>query len=585
MCNIKIVKKIISFLFILIIGTNLYCQELLDNQNASWTRVLPGTVITEPVYTSYGFCLETDDKNLVAISDKGSILWEKSFARTKNIHIASLSCDFILFFDNDKSLMKLINPSGSLVWERKIPIKVKKSATSVFTGRDGRFIIKDDSSIYCYGMNGICRWKITSQSLKDLSPQELPDGSIIFFTEEKDGLTCGIRVSPFGEIMEEITFSGQVIQSCWCQDGVLLSFKDGTAGLFSLEDGLAKNKWVFNVKVQGLSFVSSEDHQKVCALQPAENNVTVHVLDAKTGNSKKTFKIENLKGNKLAKAIFNSTGLFICDYERAFLYKTDGTMLWCGRFEGQNLKSAWNYLTFTDDNYLILSRKNWTLDSFRLYQKSSSASDSAGKKKAQCKYPDFIEVNTAQFEYFYGGFDSKFTNPAIISQLQKGDYSYKEIDWLSNALSTGFAYTSKLTKSQFNMRSEQTVFEEDGPGLEKILAQLPYFATSDSAELCAEIIRKSSNITILNAVLKGLSQCGYDPEGKILSALEFAASKIDKKNITTIQSICDAVVSVCIYMGKPAYFSKGREILKSFMSANYDARSREYVRSALSKLW
>ena len=187
-------KKFLSFIFFLMIvqgawNNPLFSMELLDNQNATWSTVLSGSTICPPALTSYGICLASDAKNLIAISSNGNILWEKSFSRSKNVTICSLPSDFILFFDNDKNLMKLINPSGSLVWEIQSPFKVTDTQKNVFSGRDGRFIIKNEAQIYCYGINGICRWSIDSLELKKLPAQELPDGSIIFFTKEKDSKT------------------------------------------------------------------------------------------------------------------------------------------------------------------------------------------------------------------------------------------------------------------------------------------------------------------------------------------------------------------------------------------------------------
>ena len=176
------------------------------------------------------------------------------------------------------------------------------------------------------------------------------------------------------------------------------------------------------------------------------------------------------------------------------------------------------------------------------------------------------------------------TDPANQALLKDNNLGKKEIEITSNALSTGYAYSSSLVTSDFGTRMENSVFEEDSSGLEKILSQLPYLSSSDSAECIASIIRRTSNPSIINALLKGVSECPYDPEGKILAALEQKASKIDSKNVTNIESICDAVGGICQFMGKPAYFSKGRNILKNFLSPNQDARSREHVRMVMESL-
>ena len=581
-------KKFLSFIFFLMIvqgawNNPLFSMELLDNQNATWSTVLSGTTICPPALTSYGICLASDAKNLIAISSNGNILWEKSFSRSKNVTICSLPSDFILFFDNDKNLMKLINPSGSLVWEIKCPFKVTDTQKNVFSGRDGRFIIKNEAQIYCYGINGICRWSINSLELKKLPAQELPDGSIIFFTKEKDSKTCGLRISPYGNILEEITFSGEISNSWWCKDGVLLSFTDGSSGLFSLDNNLAKNKWVFNKKLPGISFVVGENKKVVCAILPAATSTAVHLINSGNGNSISNFVITDINGNDLQIARLCSSGLLIADSKNCYFYKTDGTLLRAAQFENQKSKSAWNYLCLTSDAYLILCRKNWTLDSFRLSQ-NAAYQLTEGSEKKKTSYPDFININTAIFDYLYDNFDSQMTDSNIISQLKKGSYEEKEITWTSNILSTAYAYCQSLNSSDFGVRIENTIFENDTAGLEEIIAQLPYLVTSDSAECIALLIRRCDNLSILNAVFKGLSECGYDPDGKILEALEFKAAKLDKKASSTIALLCDAVGNICVYMGKPAYFSKGRLILKRFMSVQYNSHTREHIRQVMQTL-
>ena len=72
----------------------------MENANASWSTVLTGKVISEPVSFSYGFCLATDAKTVSAFSNQGKLLWEKSFSRSKDVYLYSLPYDFLLFFDN-----------------------------------------------------------------------------------------------------------------------------------------------------------------------------------------------------------------------------------------------------------------------------------------------------------------------------------------------------------------------------------------------------------------------------------------------------------------------------------------------------
>ena len=558
-------------------------REILDTRNASWSAVLSGSVIAEPALTSYGFCIATDARTVTSMTGAGKIIWEKSFSRSKNVAIASLPSDFLLFFDNDKKNMRLINPSGGIVWEKSTGLKIE-SASQIFPGRDGRFFIASMDEIQCWGMNGVCRWKLTSLSLKKIGPSELPDGSVVFFTAETDGNTGGLRISPFGQVMEEITFSGEVVGAWQCDAGILLSFKDGTGGLFSLaaDSGRAENKWVFDTKFPGITFAVSGSLDCVCAIVPSASGLTVFVIDGRTGHSTANFSVSGISIGGLAKCVLNSAGLFLADSKVCALYRTDGTLIFEGELEKQKSKSAPSYIFLTDDGNLLLCRRNWTIDAFRIAQVPANPGRQPGK--SGLAYPDFVTINTVQFDYLDGAFESSMTDPGRISGLQGGFYGEKEAVWASDALSVAYAYSASLGRTSLGAHEGNLVFAEDAPGLERIILQIPFFATSDSADCLSAIIRRTNDPTILHAVLKGIAGCGYDPDGKMLSALEERASRTDRKSLVSIERICDAVVSVCAYMGSPAYFSKGRGILIKFMSPNYDARTRDYARNALKKI-
>ena len=77
---------------------------------------------------------------------------------------------------------------------------------------------------------------------------------------------------------------------------------------------------------------------------------------------------------------------------------------------------------------------------------------------------------------------------------------------------------------------------------------------------------------------------GYDPDGKLIGALEQNAERAGNKDSAYINTICDAVYSVCLFMGRPAYNKKGKEIIKKFMGAGYTSNVRNYARDTLKKI-
>ena len=224
--------------------SELFCQtaEKLTNLNTSWTTVLTGTPISAPVSTSYGFCIATDAKTISAFSQEGTLIWEKTVKKSKKLSLTCLYDDFLLISDFQNKTIALLNPTGLQIWS--MPVE-NSSSWQVLSGKDGRFFIIHKDKIHCFGINGIQKWQINLEHFvkQILSPETLPDGSFVVFLQEVDNKTKGLRISPYGNLIEEITFAGNISKSFSSEYGIFLLFNDNTTGLFSLENGFAKNKW------------------------------------------------------------------------------------------------------------------------------------------------------------------------------------------------------------------------------------------------------------------------------------------------------------------------------------------------------
>ncbi len=136
--------------------------------------------------------------------------------------------------------------------------------------------------------------------------------------------------------------------------------------------------------------------------------------------------------------------------------------------------------------------------------------------------------------------------------------------------------------SDFGIRTEKSVFETDSAGFEAILIQLALLCTDQTQAAAAQIISESTNKSSCRALLSNIS--GYDPEGKLLEAIERNASRAGNKDSAYLATICDAVYSICLFMGRPAYNTKGKEILKQFMGVGYSFNTRNYARDTLKKI-
>ena len=112
--------------------------------------------------------------------------------------------------------------------------------------------------------------------------------------------------------------------------------------------------------------------------------------------------------------------------------------------------------------------------------------------------------------------------------------------------------------------------------------QLALLCTDNTQSACADILSKSTNKTYCRALLTNLT--GYDPDGKLLTAIERNAELAGNKDSAYCNIICDAVYSICKFMGRPAYNKHGKDIIKRFMGAGYSSNTRTYARDTLKKI-
>lgn len=577
----KLLKCFIASALFIMSSTLFFAQETLSNLNTSWTSVLPGTVICEPAVTSYGFCLATDARNLMGYSSNGTLLWEKKTGRVRNMSLTSLNGDFILFHDKDKNIIRLYNPSGREIWSKTLDFKLNSKP---FAGRDGRFFLYGEKTLLCLGINGIEKWKLETEYQKNLPMQELPDGSIILFLNDEGGKTRGLRISPFGEELENITFAGSIKSTASCKDGILLNFTDGSAGLFSLKKGLAESQWVANVKSGNSLFVVSPDFQQYRLLSLSKSEITIYQLEASNGELISSKSITGIDGTSLVKAELSASGLFITDKHKALLIDYDYNEIWSGIIPPQDKSKNIDQLIYLNNDYLVFCLKNWSINAWHTSQSTGASSDSKTVlKNIHSDYSSFAPLELSKINYYnQGAFFNALKTSDRIESIRKGNYGYKEKEWLSQTLSVAKLYSMNSSSSDFGIHTEKSVFETDSAGFEAILIQLALLCTDQTQAAAAQIISESTNKSYCRALLSNLS--GYDPEGKLLEAIERNASRAGNKDSAYLSTICDAVYSICLFMGRPAYNTKGKEILKQFMGVGYSFNIRNYARDTLKKI-
>lgn len=573
--NLRYIKKSIFIFSFLVFSNLLFSEEVLSKLNASWSTVLPGTVLCEPVETSYGFCIVTDARDVIAYTKDGQQIWEKSIGRSRNVELSVLKDDFLVILEKNENKLKVLNPSGNEIWSKVLDFFPRERA---LVGYDGRFFVYSENKIICFGINGICKWQIETEHQKNIPVQLLPDGSLVVFLNETQGKTMGLRISPFGEQIEEITFAGEVINSYSCSDGILLIFSDGTGGLFSIQEGLAKNKWVLQKKSNNGRFVVSSDLKNYFYIELESGSIILNQVNSSDGSIVFSKKITELNGTKLLQAYCNDAGIFLCDNKKAIFYNKNGLELYSANMP-EPKQQNWNYLFNLEDNYFIFCNKDWSLSAFRISQ-------TAGKSIRHTEnrnYNSFYQLDMTPFSVMYTkDFGTQLTNDTRIEKLLNGNYGDDERKFISEVISICNIYNSEVSSSDFGTRKEKSIFDLDETGFQKILLQLSLFCNDNSQNTAASIIRKSSNRNYSLYLINNIS--GYDPDGEILSAIEKKSSEITPRDVNYINSICDLIYEICCFMGRPAYNTKGKRILKQFLGSNYDIRNRKYASDTLRKI-
>ena len=575
-------KKNISLLVLLsALFANLYAQEILSNFNTSWTSVLPGTAISEPAVTSYGFCLATDARNIMGYSSSGKLLWEKNIGRVRNLSLTSMNGDFILFHDQTQNLIRLFNPSGTEIWSKALDFKLTEKP---FAGRDGRFFLYGERKVICIGINGIIRWSLDTDLQKKLPMQELPDGSIILFLSDKNGHTRGLRISPFGEMLENITFAGSIKTTNTCKDGILLTFSDGSAGLFSLKDGLAESRWVAAVKSGSPLFAVNSEGRKFRLISISKSELTIYKLNEADGSVIASKTINSIDGSSIIKTEFSESGLFIADNKKALLFDEDLNEIWSAILPDGIKNKTINQLVYLKDDYLVLCNKNWSMNAYHTIQTTNTGNKADSVlKNIQADYSSFAPLDLNDINYYsQGAILASIKDSERSAKLKQGNFGQEEALWLSQALSIAKLYSMDSQSSDFGSRIEKSVFQTDSAGVEAVFVQLALLCTQQSQNAAAAIIQNSSNKTYCRAILSNIS--GYDPDGKLLDAIERNTSRAGNKDSVYLKTICDSVYSICLFMGRPAYNKKGKEILKSLMGAGYSSDTRTYARDTLKKI-
>ena len=585
-----------TLFLILSAGTALFSQSRttalrdFSTEEPNWTLTLNGKIIAPPQATSYGFAVLTDGRTVYASSDDGTVLWQKELGGRISPYLTVLDGDFLLTVFRGNTLT-LLNPEGLPLWSVRVPFTL---AASPFIGRDARIFVRGKTDIACYGIKGVCKWHIRTEEQDTKSIQELPDGSVVVLLSKPDnGRTAALRISPFGEVMEKFAFTG-IVASCVSspQGGILVTLKSGGAGLCAL-DGKNKTttKWALSRTQEGLplpandgSFFIPYSATRAALVQPAGGDAAVTFYKLSDGEAATHYRVSGIDVSRISYVNPFLRGMAFADADGAVFCTERESVVWSVRLPDMNGASdPWDYLLYTESGYLIVCKKSWTISGFRVVQ---NVGGGQLQKQDRGNYTAFFAQETPLYDMYdiEGKLDTGLTGSERQAALDGGMYGPLEKSWMSELRSACDAYRSTITNASAGGRAKRSVFIEDVAGTDAMFKQLSRFGTSTESEIIARLIDAEGIGVHLPTLIVQAGECAYDPAGSMLDSLDKAFRTIPAQNTRLLQTMCDTVFSICRFMGRPAFYRHGKDILARLLYPEYDAKVRAYAAQTLQKI-
>ncbi len=587
-----ILKKIAVFvLFILcamkFIFANTYTLEC-NSDNAVWTTVLGGNILSAPLVTSYGQIVFTEGHIVYALSEKGIVLWKKKMQTEINGNAISTPDNFVYFVSNS-NILSFLNQSGLVIWKKQCPFSI---TGSLLVGEDGRIFAQGNKNIACYGMNGIQKWILKTPEQKNIPICTFNDGSIlVFLSDQSTDQTSALRVSPFGSIIEKIKFTGKVSVAASCKDGIIMIFNNGACGFCSVSsDSKSYTRWSKNIT--DLTIQSSKNNQtflfpikdnSIMILCNETSKIKCIILDVKNGDIIKNFDISDISGEIIYSKIFND-GIFLSSQMTASFYDFDGNQVWNATFPSQ--KSKIKYITYSQQGYLLLYNDSWDIEAFRMNQPITAESNSIIQNNI-LPYPYFIKTdNTEYYSKMTMGYDFiNSTQQKCIKELEQGNYGDKEQKWTKSIQKYTDLYNHSLLVQNNKSNTNSSIFQYNSLETTNLITLMSLFGTNRFTSIYASLLKNENNSILLEKLVFSAGQYGYDPNGKILDALNIIIHDYKNQNNTILlQNIALTIYKICKFMGKPIFFKKGKNILVNLMYPQFNSKIRNYASLMLQNI-
>ena len=275
----------------------------------------------------------------------------------------------------------------------------------------------------------------------------------------------------------------------------------------------------------GTDFLSNRREAVDVLLHPGRG-VTVYKLRSTDGFVEESKTISDIDGTALLKAELSDTGIFTADSNKAVLLDYDYKEIWSANMPVNVRNKTINQIAYLQNDYLVFCSKNWSMDAYH------TSNIKTVHKNIQSDYSSFAPLVLTEIDYYtQAGFFNAIKDSSIPTKIKDGNYSTKEQQWLTQSLSVARLYFLDATSSDFGIHTEKSVFETDSAGFEAILIQLALLCTDQTQASAASIISESRNKLYCRTLLSNIY--GYDPDGKLLDAIERNVSHASSSDSVT----------------------------------------------------
>lgn len=560
-------KLFLGFILFFMMSFSIFADENSSLKNKmplsnipSWYAVLGGQAVAKPVKTSYGFAVVSDGRLLSACSNNGDILWQKGLKQKSSPYFISGYSD-TLYLVSQTGKLSMLNPTGTTLWEYQLK---EYPTENLILGKDGRLFVKSLNTLTCFSMTGKIKWTLDLGQSSSVRTTEFTDGSLlVLLQKEINGCSTALRISPYGKILEEITFTGKVTCVSNSDSGILVGFSNGEVGYINLVENKVKTIW----SIIPIVFENSKDVYPV--------NIYSHKNNFYVCFSNK--KIVNLQSNKIMWSVFTDISLnqiqdFYSDGQN--IYFISGTNTICLNKKGNIQKNyTYNYGNsafpfYLEPGFLVFSTPDWCINAYRLVQ-------TTGKYVAKPLLPSSYENKDYKIQ-------NNYSLSECINLLQSENTSEFEQDILKK-----LSFNIQDIYSFYYVTKEQQQRLKGSQGVMNITETLEACGNTGLGiytSLLALIIEEEADYSIVTSAIKAAGNLCYD-DGKIISAMEILSRKSNFKSNTMLQKeFCKTLYELCRFMGKTVTLNKGKDILVYLLTSSSSEEIRKFARETMEKI-